>query len=42
MGDRGRSREGRVEVLTGLRSGERVVTVPPASLQDGRRIEVRG
>ena len=37
----GETREGRVEVLTGLSEGERVVTAPPASLEDGRRVEVR-
>jgi RND family efflux transporter MFP subunit len=37
----GRSRDGRVEVLTGLSAGERVVLAPDAALEDGRRVEVR-
>ena len=35
----GESRDGRVEALTGLEPGERVVAEPPAELADGRRVE---
>jgi len=37
----GRSREGRVEVLTGLSAGERLVVRPDARLEDGQPVEVR-
>ena len=36
----GEARDGRVEVLSGLSAGERIVTEPPAALEDGRRVEV--
>lgn len=36
----GGSREGAFEVLTGLRAGERIVTAPPAELEDGRVVNV--
>ena len=35
----GVSRDGRVEILTGLVPGERFVAEPPAGLDDGRRVE---
>ncbi len=38
----GRERDGRIEVLTGLRPGERIVIDPPEDLEDGRAVEVRG
>ena len=38
----GRSRDGSVEVLTGLRAGERFVAEPGPALKDGSRIEVSG
>lgn len=38
----GETQEGRIEVLTGLEPDERVVTVPPLALEDGRKVEVRG
>jgi RND family efflux transporter MFP subunit len=37
----GEARDGRAEILTGLSAGERIVTEPPAGLEDGRRIEAR-
>jgi RND family efflux transporter MFP subunit len=37
----GEARSGRAEVLTGLAAAERIVTEPPAGLEDGRRVEVR-
>jgi RND family efflux transporter MFP subunit len=37
----GEARDGRTEVLTGLAKGERIVTEPPADLEDGRRVEAR-
>jgi RND family efflux transporter MFP subunit len=37
----GRREQDRIEVLTGLRAGERVVLAPPPSLHDGDRVEVR-
>lgn len=37
----GRMTAAEVEVLSGLSSGERVVTAPPGELEDGRRVEVR-
>jgi cobalt-zinc-cadmium efflux system membrane fusion protein len=37
----GASRDGRVEVLTGLVAGERIATEPPAGLEDGRRVEAQ-
>jgi RND family efflux transporter MFP subunit len=37
----GTAREGKVEILTGLKAGERFVASPPASLEDGGRIEVK-
>ena len=37
----GESREGRVEVLTGLKAGERFVEAPPPDLEDGRKVEVK-
>ncbi len=37
----GAAREDRVEVLSGLAPGERIVLDPPASLKDGARIVVR-
>jgi RND family efflux transporter MFP subunit len=37
----GELRDGRAEVLTGLRPGERYVVAPPAGLEDGRRVEAR-
>lgn len=37
----GDAREGRVEVLTGLKAGERFVTVPPPDLEDGRKVGVK-
>jgi RND family efflux transporter MFP subunit len=36
----GRSRDGRVEVLTGLQVGERIVIGPASALRDGSRVEV--
>ena len=36
----GETRDGLVEVLTGLSAGERIVTAPPRELEDGRRVEV--
>jgi RND family efflux transporter MFP subunit len=38
----GRSRDGRVEVLTGLQVGERFVAEPAPALRDGSRVEVSG
>ena len=38
----GATRDGRVEILTGVEPGERLVTSPPALLADGRRVQVRG
>jgi RND family efflux transporter MFP subunit len=35
----GRNEDGRVEVLSGLTSGERYVVAPPPGLRDGRRVE---
>lgn len=35
----GSARGGAVEVLTGLGAGERIVTMPPAGLEDGRLVE---
>ncbi len=37
----GAAREDRVEVLSGLAPGERIVLDPPAELKDGARIVVR-
>jgi RND family efflux transporter MFP subunit len=37
----GETREGRVEILTGLSAGERFVLSPPPALEDGGKIEVR-
>lgn len=37
----GEARADRVEVLTGLQAGERIVLAPPEDLSDGRRVEVR-
>jgi RND family efflux transporter MFP subunit len=37
----GESRDGAVEVLTGLRAGERVVVAPSPQLEDGHPVEVR-
>jgi RND family efflux transporter MFP subunit len=37
----GRESDGQVEVLTGLRPGELLVLNPPATLEDGRRVEAR-
>jgi RND family efflux transporter MFP subunit len=37
----GETRDGKVEVLTGLKTGERFVQSPPASLEDGGKIEVK-
>jgi len=37
----GETRDGRVEVLTGLKAGERTVLSPPPALEDGGRIEVK-
>ena len=37
----GRTRDGMIEVLTGLQAGERVVLEPEAALEDGRPVEVR-
>ncbi len=37
----GEARDGKVEVLTGLKAGERFVLSPPATLEDGGRIEVK-
>jgi len=36
----GDARDGRVEILSGLAAGERIVTEPPAALEDGRRVEL--
>ena len=38
----GRERNDRIEVLTGLDDGERVVVEPDRTLSDGRPVEVRG
>jgi len=35
----GRVADGRVDALSGVTSGERIVTAPPAELTDGRRVE---
>jgi RND family efflux transporter MFP subunit len=37
----GRSRDGSVEVLTGLRAGEKLIALPSPELEDGYPIEVR-
>jgi multidrug efflux pump subunit AcrA (membrane-fusion protein) len=37
----GRVWEGQVEVLSGLKPGDRYVVEPPPELQDGMRVEVR-
>ena len=37
----GRTRDGSVEVLTGLAAGERYVVEPTSQLRDGQPIEVR-
>ena len=37
----GETRDGRVEVLTGLKTGERTVLSPPPALEDGGKIEVK-
>jgi RND family efflux transporter MFP subunit len=37
----GRAQDGRVEILSGLQAGERVVLNPPTALEDGRPVEVR-
>jgi multidrug efflux pump subunit AcrA (membrane-fusion protein) len=37
----GRKSDGRVEVLSGLRPGDRVIYPRPAALMDGARVEVR-
>lgn len=34
----GRTTGGRLEILSGLNSGERIVVAPPAALRDGRRV----
>ncbi len=34
----GRTHDGRVEILSGLRSGERLVVAPPATLRDGQPV----
>jgi hypothetical protein len=36
----GHAADGRVEILSGLRAGERYVIDPPASLTDGAAVEV--
>ncbi len=38
----GGARDGRIEVLSGLDPSDRVVTSPPAALEDGRKVEVHG
>lgn len=38
----GTARDGSVEVLTGLEAGERIVTAPPADLEDGRTVAAAG
>ncbi len=38
----GAARDGSVEVLTGLAAGERIVTAPPADLEDGRAVSIAG
>jgi hypothetical protein len=35
----GRAADGRVDALSGVTAGERIVTSPPAELADGRRVE---
>jgi RND family efflux transporter MFP subunit len=37
----GKRLAGAVEVLSGIREGEKVVAAPPASLTDGARVEIR-
>ena len=37
----GEIRDGRAEVLTGLKAGERFVLSPPPGLEDGAQIEVK-
>lgn len=37
----GERREGKVEVLSGLAPGDRVISPPPAGLADGMKVEVR-
>jgi hypothetical protein len=36
----GASRDGRVEALSGLAGGERIVIAPPPELADGRRVGI--
>ena len=36
----GATRDGNVELLSGLAAGERVVLMPPAGLRDGQPLEV--
>ncbi len=36
----GGSKDGRVEAITGLAAGERIVTAPTVDLADGRRVEI--
>jgi RND family efflux transporter MFP subunit len=38
----GTARDGSIEVLTGLAAGERIVTAPPADLEDGRAVASTG
>ena len=37
----GETKDGRVEILSGLAAGERIVTEPPAGLEDGRTAPTR-
>jgi len=36
----GASQDGRVEILSGLDSGEKVVVNPPAGLREGQTLEI--
>jgi multidrug efflux pump subunit AcrA (membrane-fusion protein) len=37
----GATRDGQVEILSGLSAGDRIVATPPATLRDGQPVEVR-